>query len=49
MGWRAWDAYEREANERWKAMPWRDRFNPLYMTVLIVVAILAIILVATLR
>jgi hypothetical protein len=21
MGWRVWDAYEREAHERWKALP----------------------------
>lgn len=27
MGWRAWDAYEREAHERWKALPWRERYN----------------------
>jgi hypothetical protein len=49
VGWRAWDAYEREAHERWKAMPWRDRFSPRYMTGLIVLAILAIVLYASLR
>ncbi len=27
MGWRAWDAYEREAHERWKALPWRERYD----------------------
>jgi endonuclease YncB( thermonuclease family) len=27
MGWRAWDAYEREAHERWKALPWRERYS----------------------
>jgi len=27
MGWRAWDAYDREARERWKALPWRERYN----------------------
>jgi len=27
MGWRAWDAYERYAEERWRALPWRERYN----------------------
>lgn len=27
MGWRAWDAYEREAHQRWKALPWRERYD----------------------
>ncbi len=27
MGWRAWDAYEREADERRKALTWRKRYN----------------------
>ena len=27
MGWRAWDAYEREALERWRALPWHKRYR----------------------
>jgi ferric-dicitrate binding protein FerR (iron transport regulator) len=27
MGWRAWDAYERDAKERQRALPWRERYN----------------------
>jgi hypothetical protein len=27
MGWRAWDAYEQEAKDRWRALPWRERYN----------------------
>ena len=27
MGWRAWDAYDREAHERWKALHWRERYS----------------------
>lgn len=27
MGWRAWDAYEREAEARWRALPWRQRYG----------------------
>jgi hypothetical protein len=27
MGWRAWDAYDQEANERWRALPWRERYS----------------------
>lgn len=42
MGWRAWNAYEREAEERWRALPWREG-HPLQslvrMAVLLAVAI----------
>ena len=27
MGWRAWDNYEREAHERWRALRLRERYN----------------------
>jgi len=27
MGWRAWDAYERGAEERRRALPWRERYS----------------------
>jgi endonuclease YncB( thermonuclease family) len=27
MGWKAWDAYEREANNQWRALPWSKRYN----------------------
>ena len=27
MGWRVWDAYERDAKEHWRALPWRERYN----------------------
>lgn len=27
MGWRAWDAYERDAKDRWRALPWAERYN----------------------
>jgi hypothetical protein len=30
MGWRSWQAYEDAARERWKALPWRERY-PLRM------------------
>jgi hypothetical protein len=26
MGWKAWDAYDSEARERWKAARWRYRW-----------------------
>jgi endonuclease YncB( thermonuclease family) len=26
MGWRVWDAYERDREERRRALPWRERF-----------------------
>jgi hypothetical protein len=34
MGWRAWDAYEREAHERWKALPWREKLPRLILAVI---------------
>jgi hypothetical protein len=27
MGWRAWDAYDAAARERWRALPWRERYS----------------------
>jgi hypothetical protein len=27
MGWQAWDHYEQDANERWRALPWRERYS----------------------
>jgi hypothetical protein len=27
MGWRAWDAYEQDAEDRRRALPWRERYN----------------------
>jgi hypothetical protein len=27
VGWGAWDNYEREAHERWRALPWRERYS----------------------
>jgi len=27
MGWRAWDAYEIDAKDRWRALPWRERYS----------------------
>jgi len=27
MGWRAWDAYERDAEERRRTLPWQARYN----------------------
>ena len=27
MGWRAWDAYESDAEARRRALPWRARYN----------------------
>jgi hypothetical protein len=40
MGWRASDAYESDAEIRWRAMPWRKRYNwrGVAVFVLIVVA-----------
>jgi nicotinamide riboside transporter PnuC len=27
MGWRAWDAYEWDAEERQRVLPWHERYN----------------------
>ena len=27
MGWQAWDAYDQDAKDRWRALPWRERYN----------------------
>ncbi len=46
MGWRAWDAYDKEASERWRAMPWQQRYSLRRVLVfaLLVAAAAAIIL-----
>lgn len=49
MGWRAWDAYDREAHERWKALPWRERYKLSNIAAIIVVAIVAAIMWYALR
>jgi hypothetical protein len=43
MGWRAWDAYDTEAKERWRALPWRQRYSwrRVALFALIVLAMLA--------
>ena len=38
MGWRLWDAYEDEAEERWRELPWRDRY-PLGRLILLAVIV----------
>jgi len=42
MGWKAWDAYDREAHERWKALLWRDRYDWRAIAGLALVALLAV-------
>lgn len=39
----AWDAYEREAHERWKALSWRERYPS---HVILRIAILVAVVVA---
>jgi len=45
MGWRTWDAYDQDAKERWRALPWRERYN---WRAIAVVALLAAIVLAVL-
>jgi len=45
MGWKAWDAYDREAHERWKALPWRERCDWHAIAGLALVAVVAIAVV----
>lgn len=41
MGWRAWDAYESEARERWRALPWRERYGWNFFRAVAVLAVIA--------
>ena len=45
MGWRAWDNYETAAHERWKALPWRERYGWRTVAVLALIAALVAALV----
>jgi hypothetical protein len=38
VGWLAWDAYDREAPERWRALPLRERYNARSVTALALIA-----------
>jgi hypothetical protein len=40
MGWRAWDAYERDAQERWRALPWRERYSWRRIAILALIALM---------
>ncbi len=42
MGWRAWDHYESEARARWKALPWRERYDWRSLLVVIAIAVAAV-------
>jgi hypothetical protein len=41
MGWRAWDAYDRDAKDRWRALQWRERYNWRRIAVFALIAALA--------
>jgi hypothetical protein len=41
MGWRSWDAYDQEAKERWRALPWRERYNWYRLAIFALIAALA--------
>lgn len=40
MGWRAWDAYEQDAEDRWRALPWRERYSWRGIAALALIAVL---------
>jgi len=42
MGWRAWDAYDQEAKERWRALPWHERYN--WRAIAVVALLVAVVL-----
>jgi hypothetical protein len=45
MGWRAWDAYDQDAKDRWRTLPWRARYNWRRIAVFaLMVALAAVIL-----
>jgi hypothetical protein len=45
MGWRAWDAYDQDAKDRWRALPWRERYNWRHIVAFaLIVAFAAIVL-----
>ena len=41
MGWRVWDAYQQDTEERRRALPWRERFNWRGLVIFAVVIALA--------
>jgi hypothetical protein len=41
MGWRAWNAYEQEAKDRWRSLPWRERYNWGRIAICVLIAALA--------
>jgi endonuclease YncB( thermonuclease family) len=43
MGWQVWDHYESDAQARWKALPWRERYP---LRAFAVLAFLAVIVAA---
>jgi hypothetical protein len=40
MGWRAWDAYERDAEARRRALPWHAGLLPFALIVALAVALI---------
>lgn len=40
MGWRAWDAYECDAQARRRTLPWRERYNWRGIAALALIAVL---------
>jgi hypothetical protein len=41
MGWRTWQAYEDAAEERRRALPWRERYNWPGLAALTLIVVLA--------
>jgi hypothetical protein len=41
MGWHAWDAYDQEAKDRWRALPWRERYSWNRIAIFVLIAALA--------
>lgn len=41
MGWKAWDVYDREAQKRWRALPWNERYSWRTIGGIVLLAIIA--------
>ena len=46
MGWRAWDAYERDAEAQRRALPWRGRYALGVIVFVLIVAAAGVYLAA---
>jgi len=45
MGWRAWDAYERDAEAQRRAKLWRERYSWRGVAIFVLIVALAIMIV----